>query len=487
MTFLLVSVNTKRFISSGDDRGTGVVYKWDVSPNELWDEDSNSMLVHHNAGKMLISEQHHGSATCEKLFDNLSGVRSDNIEDFPQARLEPAGDGLYSIRGTHSYVAELLDSDRVQTFNNASVDADIAVFRKVDVHDTIGCVHWGAAYRSTDLSNFVEEGLRYVRNIGFGVAKVKVSNPLSAYRGRVPPHDESSAIDIMEKVFKDQIQSFHTVVLSVWSDFSKEDESYFLRLDGSELLSALERERSFFFDFTRYLEQNYVDKTFILQNWEGDWKFESVIQDVDQVQKLLAWVKARQTGVSDARCSLPRRGVSRVLHAFEVNKVVGGVGDASKKNATTEIVSEVQLDLVSYSCYEDHRHGALADTLNFIEAKLDVLGTSDYMLELKKIDARFNKRVFLGEFGEPENNGQGSISENTDILVNAFSWGCPLVVYWSILENEWDFQSGINPGRGLYLPISPELVESGEDAPVVDVKLSNVGLWFRSLLHCAPT
>lgn len=90
----------------------------------------------------------------------------------------------------------------------------------------------------------------------------------------------------------------------------------------------------------------------------------------------------------------------------------------------------MQLDFVSYSCYEGHRHGALADTLNFIEANLDVVGTtSEYMLELKKTDARFHKRVYLGEFGEPKNKGQGSIPETTDILVNAFSWGCPLVVY----------------------------------------------------------
>lgn len=46
---------------------------------------------------------------------------------------------------------------------------------------------------------------------------------------------------------------------------------------------------------------------------------------------------------------------------------------------------------------------------------------------------------------------------------------------------EWDFQSGANPGRGLYLLVSPESKESGDDAPAMDVEISNVGVWLVSV------
>lgn len=116
----------------------------------------------------------------------------------------------------------------------------------------------------------------------------------------------------------------------MWSDFSKDDESYFFDLDGEDLASALEKEREFFLNFTKYLEQTYEDKTFILQNWESDWKFQSALQDVEKVQKVSAWVEARQAGVSDARTPrIPHTRVSRVLHAVEVNKVVNGMRDGS--------------------------------------------------------------------------------------------------------------------------------------------------------------
>lgn len=137
---------------------------------------------------------------------------------------------------------------------------------------------------------------------------------------------------------------------------------------------------------------------------------------------------------------------------------------------------------MSYSAYEQHRNGILGECLDYIESKLNAAGTSEYMMQLKEIDGRFRRRVYVGEFGAPANTGRGRLLENKDILVNAFSWGCPLVVYWSVLENEWNFQSGTNTGRGLYLPTSPASVEPGDDAPAVDVEITNVGIWFRSLL-----
>lgn len=86
-------------------------------------------------------------------------------------------------------------------------------------------------------------------------------------------------------------------------------------------------EEDCFASLTRYLLRTYAQtrKTFIIQNWEGDWalrgNFDPATQPTPAATKaMIRWLAARQRGVDRARAEFVKGG-ARVFHACEVNLV----------------------------------------------------------------------------------------------------------------------------------------------------------------------
>lgn len=472
--FFLVATKNKLFLSHVDRK---VVHKWDISPEQLWYENSRGYIGAYGTDLMLVDDDHqYGTSGLmpKNSFDklNFSGYTG-------KPRLRKHRPQMYSVRGA-SVIVHNRDKDdhgnHVLTLGQeAPPDMPLAIFRKIYAHDFLGCVHWDAAYHTTSNPSFVEEGLQAIQELGFGIAKVKVNNPSDSYRGRVPDHDPTSIVDTIEKVFKRSLSSFHTIILSVWSTFDW-DESYFLGLEGAELEDQLTKEYEFFFHLTQYLESAFENKTIVLQNWESDWKFKDIKDNPVLLQKVVRWIKARQKGVSEGRNSKLRSRSTKVLHALEINKVE----QRSLTNVSSLVLPNVDVDLVSYSMYEEHGHGVLSRSLDYIQDLMNQ--PSRYMQQLARMDERFVKRVYLGEYGT---GYLDQVDKNKDILVNAISWGCPFALYWQVFENEWEYDSGINAGRGLLLPLQDEDVVEGMVDPV-DVRETDVGEWFASLLPSKP-
>lgn len=461
--FFLVATKNKLFLSHV---GHSVIYKWSVSPEQLWYENDDGYIGAYGTDLMLIDPDHQigTSRLMSKIqFDNL---HPSGYTGKPKLqRSASTGNGLWKLHGPQMYSVEGAstvvhgdDDDHgkeVRTVGSAGPFA--AVFRKIYAHDFLGCVHWDAAYHTTSNPNFVEEGLQAIESLGFGIAKVKVNKPSETYKGRVPDHDPASIVDTIEKVFKNSLSSFHTIILSVWSTFHW-DESYFLDLEGDELEEHLEKEYKFFKHLTQYLEGAFENKTIVLQNWESDWKFNDIKDNEDAMDKVIRWIRARQRGVSEGRSRHIRPRSTKVLHALEVNKVQ----EKRSNNITELVLKHVDVDLVSYSMYEIHENGVLSQSLDFIADRMNE--PSRYMTQLAQIDERFTKRVYLGEYGT------GDEDKNNDILVNAISWGCPFALYWQVFEN-------------LFLPVQNG---EGQEGPV-NVRKTDVGEWFRSLLPLQGT
>lgn len=465
--FFLVSTKNKLFLSHV--YGSGVIYRWDVSPEQLWYVNDNGYIGAYGTDLMLVDADHqYGTSELmpKNQFDNLysSGYTG-------KPKLYKVGPQKYKVRGQQCIVPNETDDHDKQTRTCVNEIDGGVVFRKIYVHDFLGCVHWDAAYHTTSNPNFVEEGLQAIELLGFGIAKVKVNKPSETYRGRVPYHDPTSIEDTIEKVFKNSLSSFHTIILSVWSTFDG-DESYFLDLEDKDLEDQLSKEYEFFFRLTQYLESTFENKTIVLQNWESDWKFESILDNKNAMNRVIRWIRSRQRGVSEGRSSKLRPHSTKVLHALEVNKVE----QRSLMNFSSLVLPNVDVDLVSYSMYEKHGHGVLSRSLDYIQALMTE--PSRYMQQLARMDERFVKRVYLGEYGTGHKD---HVDKNKDILVNAISWGCPFALYWQVFENEWEYDSGINPGRGLLLPVQNEDVVEGMVDPV-DVRKTDVGELFTSLL-----
>ena len=96
---------------------------------------------------------------------------------------------------------------------------------------------------------------------------------------------------------------------------------------------------------------------------------------------------------------------------------------------TNDILPKVDIDYVSYSCYDSLQQEIRDDlfaALNHIESKL------------KPKPSISGKRVFIGEYGfparrySPEEQNQKSI----ETMIAGLEWGCPFVLYWELYDNE---------------------------------------------------
>lgn len=498
--FFLVSIETKKFLSHDSN---SVSTKWDVSPDQLW-YGRNPNPDYPNIPLRLIARRNGSNLY---LRDSPDGKYLSPDERMAEAHrdhpvhLFQVGENAYKLKGVMHYRHDR-DTGVLDGVVAHRGYHDDTVFRKIYAKDFLGCVHWNADYHTTSKPSFVEEGLQAIEQLGFGVAKVKINDPILEYRGRVPNHDPRDIVDTIERVFKQNLSKFHTIILCIWSDVHW-DQSYFLDLEGRELQEQLSMELQFFYHLTQYLERAFTNKTIILQNWESDWKFDGpytpkYLDNPEATTKVQSWFHARQRGVSMGRNPNPRAASTKVLHAIEVNKVVDGMNTGSR-NIASVVVPRVDFDLVSYSMYEPHEDGLLSRSLDHIENLMKE--PSDYMKILANIDERFAKRVYLGEYGTPRTPHTNQVRENIGVLVNAMAWGCPFALYWQIFENEWK-EDGDHPARGLFLPVHPGNVVyfdetndefKGEEGALelarlksmtdpLEVRITDMGELFKSLL-----
>lgn len=101
---------------------------------------------------------------------------------------------------------------------------------------------------------------------------------------------------------------------------------------------------------------NGTGKTFIIQNWEGDWALMDAFDPATYVTQKeldynLAFHSARQRAVRDARRNTPHSGVD-VLYAVEVNRVLDLVTNPARRRLLRDVIPKLNPDVVSYSAYD---------------------------------------------------------------------------------------------------------------------------------------
>jgi hypothetical protein len=192
------------------------------------------------------------------------------------------------------------------------------------------------------------------------------------------------------------------------------------------------------YDFASYLLTTYgnSNKAFYLGHWEGDWSllggFDNHAEPTDvAIQGMIDWLNIRQKAIQDARKAHPKSRAA-VYGYTEVNLVTKAM--AGKKTVTNSVLPKVDVDFVSYSCWDslDVSKGEAAmmaqlrQSLDYIESKM--------MREL-----RDGKKVFIGEFGFPlavVKTQQAQSRLSREFIGATLEWGCPFILYWQMYENE---------------------------------------------------
>lgn len=187
------------------------------------------------------------------------------------------------------------------------------------------------------------------------------------------------------------------------------------------------------YDLACHLLRTYsgTGKSFYLGHWEGDWHLRPHFDPKQgfpdhYAAHFTTWLNVRQQAIDDAKRDTPHERVD-VWHYTEVNLVTPYLKGG--QCITNDILPQVNIDYVSYSCYDSLQgviHDDLFTAMDHIEA------------QLRPKPSISGKRVFIGEYGfparrySPEEQNRKSI----EAMIAGIEWGCPFVLYWELYDNE---------------------------------------------------
>jgi hypothetical protein len=297
----------------------------------------------------------------------------------------------------------------------------------------LGVAHIGGLYAFSE-ADYLNEGAAEAEALGARCIKVSLSLDTDNPSQKLYPfHSQWPNVETLEALADTPHyralfeRGFETFILttfrpqraaSYWREnFSAEDE---------------QAEEACFASLTRYLLRTYshTKKTFILQNWEGDWALRGSFDPATQPKPsasaaMIRWLSARQRGVARARAEAGPSG-ARVFHACEVN-LVRQAQLAGAPSVTTDVLPQVAVDLASYSAWDTKDSPAqFAEALKFIAKH-------------KRPTEPFGEHgIYVGEFGLPESEStpQVALERTTSLLAEARRFGCPYAVYWQLYCNE---------------------------------------------------
>jgi len=297
----------------------------------------------------------------------------------------------------------------------------------------LGVAHIGGRYAFTD-EDYLNEGAAKIHALGVRCIKVSLSldtdNPspsLYPFHSKWPDVTTLDALADSPYYRALFARDFETFILT---SFRPAAAAGYWRARFTE---ADERaEEDCFAALAGYLLQTYANsrKTFVLQNWEGDWALRGSFNPTakptkESIDNMVRWLAARQRGVARARRDAAASR-ARVFHACEVN-LVRQAADEGAPSVTVDVLPHVPVDLVSYSAWDTK------------DSPKDFGKALTFIAKHRQPTEPFGTRgVYVGEFGLPESEAtpRKVLERTRGLLAESERFGCPYAVYWQLYCNE---------------------------------------------------
>jgi hypothetical protein len=299
-----------------------------------------------------------------------------------------------------------------------------------DTRDRVGVAHAAGRYNFTR-DDFLNEGAGRILELGSRVIKVflvpRSLRDLYPFNSDWPVTDdvvEVAAHPHFQDLFAKPFSTF-VLVIGPYHDVAQ-------LLDGIDESEAA-RERDQMYRLASYLLTAFAgtDKTFVLQNWEGDHMLRAglpigVAPSATRLQAMADWLNLRQDAVTQARQEVGERRVT-VLHATEVNLLLHAM--EGRATLTNDVLPLTHSDLYSYSSWD----------MDFTPASL--VAALDYLAARAPDSGRFGARnVMIGELGLGKTYGFPEEEQRYQrihrLVDTAVAWGARYVIYWQVYCNE---------------------------------------------------
>lgn len=338
-----------------------------------------------------------------------------------------------------------------------------------DCAGRLGATHWNPCYFINPQLPVLIDGAQSLASMGSRVIKVAVFNPRGNYPFNSPDWPEDSAFTDLRSMLQHKyyrmlwdMSDFDTFVLIAYSTVGGPaggDISYYAHGITD---AQVEEETKQLREAASWLIATYPQKTFVIENWEGDWASRAGGYDANKpatnlsLMSMRRWLAARQAGVTQARAARDeavalggdeRTTQGNVFFSAEVNlvqKTRTTVGSTQYPrgfpNMVNEVIPYVQLDMVSYSSYDSQE------------------SPSDFPACLDFIAAHHNRTAasppghaayFIAEYGMAENiaSNQTVVATVENVVSTALSWGASFVLFWETFDNECTGGVGCSAGR----------------------------------------
>jgi len=333
---------------------------------------------------------------------------------------------------------------------------------------TAGVAHIDGRYRFTQ-NNYLLEGAQKIQDLGADSIFIYLTPwfrndyPDQSTKSW-PASDPAGIAGVAQTGPYDQVfhMPFKTIVMTTFT-FANAD-----RVQGiAQSPDRLGAEENEFYELTKYLYSHFSGsgKTFILKNWETDGFAEylgNTTGDIPQnvLDDLIAWLSARQRGVTRARNEANDSSV-RVLNGVEVNRVLD-YAQQGLSRVINAVVPQVNADTLTYSSYDATLDGSDAQSVqqNLNQALQTI---EKFAPDPQGLGTR---RVLISEYGLFENELSGQATWRTEaILSTAKAAGIYGAFFWNLYDNECK-------EHGQYAPIA-----SAEGSPTRPVNAQCRGLW----------
>jgi len=300
-------------------------------------------------------------------------------------------------------------------------------------------------------ASFVTDGMTAIKNLGSKSKTIKLffsSDYATKYPNQTGWGTVANMVDLasstpMATVLGDsQLTDYAINVFPWWAGFEAESlTNYWINgvtTGGVSPSTYLANEKTAVQNLATHLLTTYAGtgKTFILNNWEGDWQLLNsfVYTDVPKAywaDRMRQVLRARMDGVKAARAASSATGVT-VKFSIEVNRAL----DPGRR-IHREIFPLLQPDAVSWSAWEVMTDASVyTGTIAGACAVLDS-GMRRFHAEIRKYT---DAPIMIGEYGWPE----AEINTTTypvgqliqQVLDTADALGWTHAIYWQIYDNE---------------------------------------------------
>ncbi len=306
-----------------------------------------------------------------------------------------------------------------------------------EVMAKLGVTHVGGKYNFSEIKAdgkpFLQEGAEVIRNeLGAKNIKLWLSVDYAAVYNFNHVWDDLELNSITDLAKHDYFKTvfnmdFDTIALemhgltgTLWSD----DDN----MSDQDKIDVYDET----YELATYLLTEYKDtnKTFIIQNWEGD----NMIKEPDyagseasdaKIQALTDWFNVRSDAIKAAREDVTDTN-AKVYHCIEINKISSAW---TGPQLLYTVIPNTDADLYSYSNWET------AEDKQYLKDNLD-----EYAEYAPDSETFGSKNIMLGEFGSGEIRDGGDTRHYNIIknqLEGALEWGVQYAFVWEIYCNSW--------------------------------------------------